>query len=161
MSEDEKKQRRAKNNESVRKCRENEKLRIESAKQKLAKSKQDYKELQQKYEALQKELETFKSLFQGPIHQNVLAAVSSSSSTSTASASNNMSKKMSIRNQLDDNDQVFKGLTAIASQLNEQNPSTSSPNPGTNNSTGSERSLIRELLNEDTDSTQLRKRLKK
>ena len=64
MNDDDRKRKREKNNESVRKCRQNEKLKIESAKKELEKYKQEYQELAEKYESLQKELRTLRSLFQ-------------------------------------------------------------------------------------------------
>jgi archaellum component FlaC len=55
--------RRERNNESVKRCRENEKKKIENAKEELERHKNENKELERKCSSLEKELETLKSLF--------------------------------------------------------------------------------------------------
>jgi hypothetical protein len=60
---DEYKLKRKRNNESVQKCRMNEKKRVESARIQLDAYKQEEKELDEKYANLQKELQVLKSLF--------------------------------------------------------------------------------------------------
>lgn len=61
--EEEYKQKREKNNESVKKCRLNEKKKIEAASAKLDDYKKENKMLEDKYSNLQKELNVLKSLF--------------------------------------------------------------------------------------------------
>lgn len=61
--EEEYKQKREKNNESVKKCRLNEKKKIEAASAKLDEYKKENKMLEDKYSNLQKELNVLKSLF--------------------------------------------------------------------------------------------------
>ncbi len=57
------KQRRERNNESVKRCRENEKKKIQMAREELEKHKNENIELERKCSSLEKELETLKSLF--------------------------------------------------------------------------------------------------
>ena len=76
MSEEERKRKRERNNESVKKCRQNEKLKISHASEELAKHKKEYTELEEKYKSLQKELQVLKSLFQAPA-QNATSIVTS------------------------------------------------------------------------------------
>ena len=61
--EEEYKQKREKNNESVKKCRLNEKKKVEAASAKLDDYKKENKMLEDKYSNLQKELNVLKSLF--------------------------------------------------------------------------------------------------
>jgi hypothetical protein len=82
MSDEDKKRKRERNNESVRKCRMNEKNKINKASEELSKHKQEYKELEEKYQALQKELQVLKSLFHAP-------AISSSTSDNNNVIDNN------------------------------------------------------------------------
>lgn len=60
---DEYKLKREKNNQSVKKCRENEKRKVEEATEKLEEYKKENKALEEKYSSLQKELSVLKSLF--------------------------------------------------------------------------------------------------
>lgn len=93
--EDEHRRRRERNNESVRKCRENEKKRVEKAKSDLVRHKQDHKDLQDKYSSLRRELEVLKSLFHSssssPASSSAMATIQSNgtsvASTSAASGS--------------------------------------------------------------------------
>lgn len=64
MDDEDRKRKRERNNESVRKCRQNEKKKIETARDELEKYKNEYTELEDKYTTLQKELQVLKSLFQ-------------------------------------------------------------------------------------------------
>jgi chromosome segregation ATPase len=89
--EDSKKRKRERNNESVRKCRQNEKKKINTASQELDKYKQEYRELEDKYMTLQKELQTLKSLFQAPLQATnlssaVVATLTQQQSTSVVSS---------------------------------------------------------------------------
>jgi len=61
--EKEYKLKRERNNESVKKCRMNEKKKIEAATAKLEEFKKENKMLEDKYSGLQKELSILKSLF--------------------------------------------------------------------------------------------------
>jgi archaellum component FlaC len=61
--EKEYKLKRERNNESVKKCRMNEKKKIETATAKLEEFKKENKMLEDKYSGLQKELNILKSLF--------------------------------------------------------------------------------------------------
>ena len=61
--EEEYKQKRERNNESVKRCRMNEKKKIEAATAKLDEFKKENKMLEDKYSTLQKELNVLKSLF--------------------------------------------------------------------------------------------------
>jgi len=61
--EKEYKLKRERNNESVKKCRMNEKKKIEAATAKLEEFKKENKMLEDKYSGLQKELNILKSLF--------------------------------------------------------------------------------------------------
>ena len=61
--EKEYKLKRERNNESVKKCRMNEKKKIETATAKLEEFKKENKMLEDKYSGLQKELSILKSLF--------------------------------------------------------------------------------------------------
>ena len=63
MDEEDYKQKREKNNQSVKKCRLNEKRKIEMATEKLEQYKKEHKMLDDKYSSLQKELSVLKSLF--------------------------------------------------------------------------------------------------
>lgn len=63
MDEDSYKLKREKNNQSVKKCRENEKKKVEIATVKLDEFKKENKSLEDKYESLKKELGVLKSLF--------------------------------------------------------------------------------------------------
>ena len=54
---------RMRNNESVKKCRKNERNRIQATKQKLEHYVNENKSLEEKYSNLQKELQVLKSLF--------------------------------------------------------------------------------------------------
>ena len=64
MADDENyKLKREKNNQSVKKCRENEKKKVEMATEKLEEYKKENKSLEDKYESLKKELGVLKSLF--------------------------------------------------------------------------------------------------
>ena len=86
MSEDdEKKRKRERNNESVRKCRQNEKKKISGASEELVRYKQEYKELERKYENLQKELQVLKSLFHAPTTSSNQVAASTSTATNISS----------------------------------------------------------------------------
>lgn len=85
--EEERKRRRERNNESVRKCRENEKKRVDKARADLAQHKQDNKELEEKYSSLRRELELLKSLFNSPSSATNTAATSTTTSTNTPSTS--------------------------------------------------------------------------
>jgi len=63
MEEENYKLKREKNNQSVKKCRENEKRKMELATEKLEEYKKENKLLDEKYTGLQKELAVLKSLF--------------------------------------------------------------------------------------------------
>ena len=64
MEDDEEyKLKRERNNESVKKCRMNEKKKIETATAKLDDYKKENKMLEEKYSGLEKELKVLKSLF--------------------------------------------------------------------------------------------------
>ena len=63
MDEEDYKLKREKNNQSVKKCRLNEKRKIELATEKLEEYKKEHKMLDDKYSSLQKELKVLKSLF--------------------------------------------------------------------------------------------------
>lgn len=63
MEEENYKLKREKNNQSVKKCRENEKRKMELATEKLEEYKKENKLLDEKYTSLQKELAVLKSLF--------------------------------------------------------------------------------------------------
>lgn len=82
MGDDDRRRKREKNNESVRKCRMNEKLKIQSAQEELIKYKKEYQELVEKYSSLQKELGTLRSLFQTSLSPNGAASDSPATSTS-------------------------------------------------------------------------------
>jgi hypothetical protein len=90
MSEEERKRKRERNNESVRKCRQNEKKKINTASEELDNYKKEYRELEEKYLNLQKELQTLKSLFQAPLQVGHLNAAVAATLTqpSTSAASN-------------------------------------------------------------------------
>jgi hypothetical protein len=92
MSEEERKRKRERNNESVRKCRQNEKKKISTASEELERYKKEYRELEEKYQMLQRELQTLKSLFQAPLQVNGLnAAVAATLVQPSTSAANNLS----------------------------------------------------------------------
>jgi hypothetical protein len=63
MSKDDYRLKREKNNQSVKRCRMNEKNKIEKATIKLEEYKKESQMLEEKYACLQKELNTLKSLF--------------------------------------------------------------------------------------------------
>ncbi len=79
--DDEYKLKREKNNQSVKKCRENEKRKVEEATEKLEEYKRENKSLEDKYSNLQKELAVLKSLF------SQSTATSSENSDQTSSSS--------------------------------------------------------------------------
>lgn len=79
---DEYKLRREKNNQSVKKCRENEKRKVEEATEKLEEYKKENKALEEKYSSLQKELSVLKSLFT----QSAATVPSSSEENQTATS---------------------------------------------------------------------------
>ena len=86
MSNDEDyKQKRERNNESVKRCRINEKKKIEDASQRLEESKRENKVLEEKYSSLQKQLQFLKSLFVQSTADNNQA---SSQPTNSQAASN-------------------------------------------------------------------------
>lgn len=89
MSEDDHRRKRDKNNESVRKCRENEKKKIEEGQKELDKMKKENKELEEKYSNLQKELQLLKSLFQNSSRADCSVSIDSSSNPTTSQTANN------------------------------------------------------------------------
>lgn len=94
IDDDDHRRKREKNNESVRKCRMNEKLKIQSAQEELAKYKKEYQELVEKYSSLQKELGTLRSLFQSSINPN--GSLSATTSISTEQTQSNTVNNQSI-----------------------------------------------------------------
>jgi hypothetical protein len=83
--DDEYKLKREKNNQSVKKCRENEKRKVEEATEKLEEYKRENKSLEDKYSNLQKELAVLKSLFS----QSTATASENSDQTSSSSMDQN------------------------------------------------------------------------
>ncbi len=84
--DEEYKLKRERNNESVKRCRENEKKKIEAAQTKLDEYKKENKLLESKYASLQKELSVLKSLFIQSTSSGTTASSSSSSAPSTSDA---------------------------------------------------------------------------
>jgi hypothetical protein len=82
--ENEYKLKRKRNNESVKQCRERDKLKIEKAREDVEKYKSENLTLKEKYEELQKELNVLKSLF----NQNSSRTNEATSDVSTLSIQN-------------------------------------------------------------------------
>ncbi len=91
MDDEDYKQKRERNNQSVKKCRLNEKRKIELATEKLEQYKKEHKMLDDKYSSLQKELSVLKSLF----------FESSSSVGETSKESDQATKRQKVTKELD------------------------------------------------------------
>jgi len=107
MEEDEYILKRKKNNQSVKKCRENEKRKIELAQMELEEYKKENKLLDEKYTSLQKELAVLKSLFiqnscekcedsESPIIENL-----NSNTTSCHKESESVARASEVNNESD------------------------------------------------------------
>ena len=88
MDEDEYKQKRKKNNDSVKKCRENEKKKMEMATEKLEEFKKENKKLEETLSSKQKELSVLKSLF--------MQSSGVGKSTASASTSNDIPETVNL-----------------------------------------------------------------
>jgi hypothetical protein len=93
--DDERRMRRERNNQSVRKCRENEKKKVENARNDLAKHKRDNRDLEEKYSSLRKELDVLKSLFQ----TSTTNTASSRSGTTSAAAAATSAAAATVSNE--------------------------------------------------------------
>lgn len=96
--DDERRMRRERNNQSVRKCRENEKKKVENARNDLAKHKRDNRDLEEKYSSLRKELDVLKSLFQTSTTNTASSRSGTSSSAAAAAAATSAAAAVSNEN---------------------------------------------------------------